>query len=58
MKQALAEPEKQGLAGDQQLYALPVLWKILQDSYKNESDMDDGEIRKIALDAMNEILVQ
>jgi hypothetical protein len=30
----------------------------VQDSYKNESDMDGSEIHKIALDSMIEILTQ
>lgn len=55
---ALAQPESVSLSAGENLYGLPVMWNIMQDSYQSGAELTGSEILRVALESMCEILTQ
>lgn len=53
---ALSEPEKMALLEGQKLYGMPILWGIIQDTFKSTGEVKSSEILALALGSLCEIL--
>lgn len=55
---ALSEPESMALLEGQKLYGMPILWDIIQDTFKSTGEVKSSEILSLALGSFCEILAQ
>jgi len=46
---ALSEPESMALLEGQKLYGMPILWDIIQDTFKSTGEVKSSEILSLAL---------
>lgn len=58
LKLALADPAAVSLRPGDKLYGLPVFWMVLQDNYKCTDAKLRGELLRVALDSITELLGQ